>query len=257
MKIWYQSGSVWNPKGEYALQLEKHMNAIKRQEVTITYHGLEKSFGKAPYNCELIFRTTIPGGIFNNFVRAEEEGYDAIILGDPMDPGLYPSRQLVDIPVLGFSETCMFVACMLGHKFSVITWATRHLVLLEMLAKQYGLESRKVPFIDMGINNAKDLSKGFSDATDLVHRFQISVQKAIDLGAEVIIPGGAILDLILSKNQIREVHGALVMDCVAVLLKMAEGMAELRKIGISYSRKSLFATENKKQIREFLDFYIK
>ncbi|HHR85154.1 MAG TPA: hypothetical protein ENL23_02260, partial [Candidatus Acetothermia bacterium] len=53
--------------------------------------------------------------------RANEEGYDAVIIACFSDPGLQAAREVSDILVLGIEETTLHVAAMLGHKFTILT----------------------------------------------------------------------------------------------------------------------------------------
>jgi allantoin racemase len=54
-------------------------------------------------------------------LEAEEQGYDAAIIGCFGDPGLDAYRELTDMLVVGPGEASFLAAAMLGHAFSVIT----------------------------------------------------------------------------------------------------------------------------------------
>src|SRR5580658_9086656 len=45
-----------------------------------------------------------------NAVAAEEQGYDAFVIGHFQDAGLYEARSVVDIPVLALGESSMLYA---------------------------------------------------------------------------------------------------------------------------------------------------
>jgi len=53
-------------------------------------------------------------------IQAEAEGVDAVVIDCMGDPGLRPSRECVTIPVLGPCESTMNLACILGHRFSIL-----------------------------------------------------------------------------------------------------------------------------------------
>ena len=59
--------------------------------------------------------------VFEAGIKAEEEGYDAVCIDTVSDSGMYALRSRLNIPVLGPGQAAFHVACMLGHKFSVIT----------------------------------------------------------------------------------------------------------------------------------------
>ena len=54
-------------------------------------------------------------------LEAEEEGYDAAIVGCFGDPGLDAFRELTEMLVVGPGESSFLAAAMLGHSFSVVT----------------------------------------------------------------------------------------------------------------------------------------
>ena len=62
----------------------------------------------------------VPGVL--KLVREAAEGgsYDAIIILGGLDPGLYPAREIANVPVLGCTNSAIHFASLLGNKFSVI-----------------------------------------------------------------------------------------------------------------------------------------
>jgi allantoin racemase len=56
---------------------------------------------------------------------AEHHGrYDAAIIAAFADPGLLGARELFDVPIVGLAEAAMLTACMLGRRFSIVTFTT-------------------------------------------------------------------------------------------------------------------------------------
>jgi allantoin racemase len=90
-------------------------------------------------------------------VEAEREGVDAVVVDCMADPGVRPGRELVRIPVLGPAETCMHLACLLGHRFSIVTTGARSVPEFENQARVAGLAERlasvrwvDIPVLDLG-----------------------------------------------------------------------------------------------------------
>ena len=48
--------------------------------------------------------------ILDSVIGAEQEGYDAVAIGNILDPALREARSMVDIPVLGLGETSMLTS---------------------------------------------------------------------------------------------------------------------------------------------------
>lgn len=71
--------------------------------------------------------------------RAEENGYDAVIISCFSDPGLDACRELVSIPVTASAQASMHVAAQLGSRFSVISPGSRRSSRGEENPRKYGL----------------------------------------------------------------------------------------------------------------------
>ena len=50
--------------------------------------------------------------------------YDAAIIAAFADPGLQGARELFDVPIVGLAEASMLTACMLGRRFSIVTFTS-------------------------------------------------------------------------------------------------------------------------------------
>jgi len=88
--------------------------------------------------------------------RANEEGYDAVIIACFSDPGLQAAREVSDILVLGIEETTLHVAAMLGHKFTILTPLAKRIPAKEREVRGYALplpnasQPRNVRYGDTG-----------------------------------------------------------------------------------------------------------
>ena len=47
-------------------------------------------------------------------------GHDALVIAAFGDPGLLAMREVLDIPVVGLTESAVLTACALGQRFSII-----------------------------------------------------------------------------------------------------------------------------------------
>lgn len=65
----------------------------------------------------------IGGATAMEMLADHHAGADAAIIAAFGDPGLLGARELFDIPVIGMSEAAMLTACMLGHRFAIVTFA--------------------------------------------------------------------------------------------------------------------------------------
>ncbi len=73
---------------------------------------------------------------------AHAEGYDAVIIGASVDPGLAAAREMLDIPVVGITEAALHAACLLGGRIGAIVMSANSDTMLREMADAYGLGTR-------------------------------------------------------------------------------------------------------------------
>jgi allantoin racemase len=245
MKIWHQSMTDLSKLQQYKNNIENHANSIFNNDVTVVAHGVPAGLYKniAPveflkyhymeYLCKRI--------VCEAALAAEREGFDAMTIGCYLDTGLKLARSLVDIPVLGITETSMLLSCTLGDKFSIITITPSMKEHLMESAKEYGLDKRvaSIITIDPPINEFDMESDTGKNVENL---FKNSCEKVIKDGADVIIPGEGVLNEFLFKKNIKEYRGVPILDGNAALWQYAVMLSNLQKCsGLTVSRRYTYA----------------
>jgi allantoin racemase len=167
---------------------------------------------------------------------------DAIVVACYSDhPTIYALREITDKPVLGIAEASMYMACMLGHKFSVVTTNEEWEPLLWDAVNHYGLASRCASVRSTGM---KVLDLEALSPEDVYQKILSSARAAIEQdGAEVICLGCAGMTG-LDKNLEKEL-GVPVVDGVASALKMLEGMVGY---GIQTSKRKAYSRPGAKEL---------
>ena len=97
--------------------------------------------GPASIESEFDEALSVPG-LLARAIEAEQEGVDALVIDCMGDPGLKPAREVLSIPILGPSETCMHIAAMLAGRFSLITVLESVRPMISNLAKVYGVSEK-------------------------------------------------------------------------------------------------------------------
>jgi allantoin racemase len=202
MRIWYQSGNDLEQPNMRAFseRLQAYLASIKQQDAEITLHGVTGRMWR-PFNYVVMLNTAAPGGVFNQLLQAEREQYDAAALGCFSDPGLYEAREAIGIPVIGMGECSMLGACMLGRRFALVGFDEKAGQLQERNAWMYGLRDRMTPFCRMD-SPEFDFEAASRDPARTIEEFCRAAERGVEAGADVIIPGCGMLDLILVKNRI-------------------------------------------------------
>ncbi len=165
--------------------------------------------------------------------KANEDGYDAVILACFSDPGLEPAKEISDIPVIGIEEASLHVAAMLGAKFSVMTPRKQRIP-----SKREHVHMRGLGHFLASVRSL-DLTVAETDADpERTKRRVLEVaQEAVETdGAEVIVLGCA--GMAGYASEIEEKLKIKVIDPTAVALKVAEAMADL---GLVHSKIGLFS----------------
>lgn len=251
-RIMYQSYVDETLGGPYLTHLRRYLDSVKASgtEVTVKEITPPDSYGHplVEYRCGRI--------AIQNAIRAERDGFDAVVLGHIQDSGLWEARAAVSIPVLGLGEVCYLHACMHAAHSGVVTINPRFIPGFKQQIRRYGLE-RRVPHVLAIEHQPGDFMHSF-DSTDsrqrVIETFRVQAEKLVDQGVEVIIPGGGIPMLLLADAGVRSIAGAPVLDGLAVLVKAAEMAVSLHRRGnLAASRVADFKLPPDQVLDEFLE----
>jgi allantoin racemase len=127
--------------------------------------------------------------VFEAGLRAEEEGYDAVCIDTVSDSGMYALRSRLSIPVIGPGQAGIHAACMLGHKFSVVTMWPQWFHLYRKILSEYKLEARCASL--RSIDTRPDLEELLEGKEEVVfQKLEDESRRAIEEdGADVIVLG--------------------------------------------------------------------
>jgi len=170
---------------------------------------------------------------------AHEKEFDGFVDACGCDPGLYACREVTSKPVVGIGEASMYMACLLGHKFTSMTALWRMVPRMERIVKKYGLWDRCASVRAAG---AKVID--IAEAWDrLVEAFIKEAKIAIvQDGADVIALSGAAMVGIDKKME--EVLGVPVTDGVVSAVKLVEAQVGYK---LRTSKKNTFSYPEKKE----------
>ncbi|MBU2647344.1 aspartate/glutamate racemase family protein [bacterium] len=272
IKIWWQdimpssdrmmkdlNVDLKNAKETYDRLFLENLKKVAGQDTVIDVHPVKQSsyMIEASY-MELLNNVQLIDGI----IEAEKQGYDAAIIGCANDPGLQQARQAVDIPVIGVTEASMHLACMLGHKFGVITVMDRLVSVCERNIHSYGLDYRAtmpVRVFNVGKNAVQGMIDMILKPETINPQFEELCLACIADGAEVIIPACVALSPAASLLNFTTVAktGVPVMDVTQVAVKMAELQVELKRtVGLGKSQRNWYRslkTDNRNHFRDLVN----
>lgn len=238
MKIWYQSASsyrhepVWD---EYGHTLEMQCGAIVRPDTQVYVTGIPAMVRDIENWKSLQYFQNIQ--TINAMRQAEREGYDAFVIGCTLDVGLFEGRSLVDIPVVGISETAYHMAMTQGRMFAVVTSSSAFCEVYGEQVVRYGVDRRYLPGPYIVEASEEEIAGALVRPGPLLEKFVAMAERAVRDGASVIIPGPAFYATLAYRAGLKQVLGAPVLDTISLAVKTAEMMAELKRVGIEPSRR--------------------
>lgn len=97
---------------------EKMLSKVLSSDVEISVDCIKKGPDELDCNTDEAFAAA---ELIKESIRAEREGFDAIVIYCFSDVGIDGIRENVSIPVIGPGETTLAVASMISNKFTVIT----------------------------------------------------------------------------------------------------------------------------------------
>ena len=168
-------------------------------------------------------------------VQAERDGMHAVISDCMTDPGVEAGREMVSIPVIGPAETSIHVACILGHRFSIVTPLDTLISVFHRHVRRIGLTSHMASV--RGINTPRSELGDEAEVLDAL--IDQAAKAAMEDGAHVIILGSTGMAR-LAKGVERGltesgIGGVPVIDPAICALKMAEALADM---GLSHSKRT-------------------
>lgn len=197
--------------------MEKH----KSSDTTITVENLDKG----PETIDFAYDKSLAElPVIEAATKAEDEGYDGVIIYCFGDPGLAATRERLAIPVVGLCEPSIYLASMLGERYSVMVagsdrvFRSKRLIMYNRF-QGYGMAHKcasvrplGVPILELENQHEKKLDRLVTEA-----------KKAIEQdGADTIVLGcGGILNV---GQSITESLGIPVIVPALAALKLCESL---------------------------------
>ncbi len=260
MKIWHQSFTVLEDLPDYKAAMAAHIRKVVRPDTEVELHGLLPGTYPSNYpGTDLAYGSlyTIHGMQWIvQARRALAAGVDAFAMATLPNPLIREIRALVDVPVTGYGEASFHLAAQLGHRFGLLVFIDRMIPLFHEQVAQYGLASRCAGIAPVGFT-FQDVLPAFRDPAPVIERFKVAARALIKQGADVIVPGEMPLNLLLAVNGVARVDDVPVVDGLAVTLKQAEMLVDLRRTtGLMQSRHGwMNAQPAAERIDQVLAFY--
>lgn len=247
IRMWHQSMTELQVLEEYRKTLEEHARAALPEGTEVAVHGMPAgSYGGMAPSDVLGYPYAyhgVLGRVTEAAYQAQEQGYDAFVVGSYSEPYLREIRSLVDIPVASLAESTFLVGCSLGKYQGLIANVPEVARIVRSSVEKHGLRERVsgVYSIDPPLNEPA-LARAYHDPAELLEGFTRIAQEAIDAGADVVIPAEGVLSELLYANGLKSVDGVPVLDSLGVAWHYAQMLVGLwRQTGLRLSRRWEYA----------------
>ena len=154
--------------------------------------------------------------------KAQQEGYDAIVIDCAMDPGIRAVRELVDVPVTSAMESALLFALGLGDTISVVTVLENTARVIRDRIRTYEFQGRvaSVRFANVPVLDLENKDRA-------VEAILQEARKAIDEdGVDVIVLGCTGMSPVAAFLQ-QQIE-VPVVDPAAAALTMAESLVQMK-----------------------------
>ena len=154
-------------------------------------------------------------------IRERAGDFDGVVIACFGDPGLPAARELSPVPVVGIAEAAMLTACLVAHRFSIVTVLPRVKPFLEDVVRYHGLESRCASIRTTPLS-VLDCERDPSAAErEIVKASRAAIA---DDGAEAICLGCAGMGPL--DKAVQGQIGVPVLDGTACAVKLLEGILD-------------------------------
>lgn len=168
--------------------------------------------------------------VFECVMKAEKDGFDAVIIGCCNDPGVRTARELVNIPVVGPLEATMQHASYFGHDYLLVTDHRKSAAHMRDLVRLYGTEAhcKDVRYINWYVTDMINDHEGV--ARDALRASAAAME---DGGVEAVILACTIISACTEKWLLEsgEKRQTTILNPNTFALKMAESLAVLNARG--------------------------
>ena len=213
---------VINPNSSKEMTQGIDVSAREYVSANTEIHTVSSTGGPLAIEC-LADAEAVQDQVMDYVNQANKGSYDAIIMACYGQSLALKAKQISKIPVYGIAEPQLYMACLLGNKFSIIGLKKDSDVVMQERLKSLGLISRCASVRTIGVSIMECVVNSESTYNALTREARLAIEED---GADVICLGCAGLAS-LDKPMQKEL-GVPVLDGVICAVKMCEAVFDYR-----------------------------
>jgi allantoin racemase len=159
-------------------------------------------------------------------IKAEANGYDAVVPFGTLDAGIELSRNLVKIPMVGAGQSVMHLGAQLSNRLGVVAYEDKSIPFMRKQMHAWGVADYVVGIRGIGI----PLPESSKNRGAMRDRFIEVARHLIDhCDAEIIVPMGVtMVPVQYSAEEMEQELGVPVMNALMTSIQTAEMMVRMR-----------------------------
>ena len=225
--------------------LKDYLNTYRQKDTQIDVICFDRGVRRLDY---AYYQALVGLDILNAVKKAEQDGYDAVIIGCFDDPLLREAKEICGrMAVVGLAEASMHLAMVLGDSFSILCVEEKDCSQFRGLVQRYGCGGHFVSFQVLGTT----VSELQHSPEKTRQKVETCVRAAVrDQGAEVVVLGCSMMFGFF--RSVQEDHGIPVIDPTLAGLKFAEYLCEVGEgPGWRVSRRGAFKAPPEEELRDW------
>lgn len=209
----------------------------RREDAALAYASAEVEVGivsvkATPYyvgNAPDLLGLAVPAFV-DAYREAEKQGYDAVVPLGTLDLGVDAGRCVVDIPVVGPSESMLHIASMLGRRFGILMYDDVLLPLGYRMVDRFHMMDKVVGWRTCGF----ELPDILANRDAVVATFVEKARELVKIGADVILPMGITqCPVHIKPDWLMQELGVPVVEGIGAPIRLAAMLVSLK---LNYSR---------------------
>lgn len=207
--------------------LSNDIKKVARADTEVEIFGLPEDIFDLSEGIYFYAHPKVTTGMIYRAKKAEKQGFDGIIIGEvgAVDAE-YSLKEILNIPVVGASESSFLLALLLGVNFSLLTYGDKAYAWLYRTVREYGLEHKCVSIRQADISDDELLGR---ESIEKICRviLEKANQAIKEDRAEVLLL--ASVGFAGLADYLRKRVSVPVVDPVEAAVKFAEMLVDLNK----------------------------
>jgi len=172
--------------------------------------------------------------LLGSLAGAISAGAEAVAIANGFDPGLWPARELFDVPVLGLFETVAFHGLRMGARLGVLCSGRSGPARIQEMLVRYGIASRVARPRTLGIGVPEVVSAFEDDQSYLriAEELDREMARLAADGSELVLVASGVLGSLLQFRRLHAAAGIPILPNVPILVQELLAAAAITRLGV-------------------------